>query len=165
VIITYKELDKIVFPIFKLPSDSWVYEDGLVLLGDKVIDDRKSPGKTLGIRRIQSGRDNLLPLNKPVFDIASMLSNTSVISYVSNTGKCFTYKKTAFTKLKSFLIKKVERKGPKSIIWLKGISYPFAVDRPPDESMSYANILFLYTMPWLIYNFSVGPIKDSYKKV
>ena len=63
-VITYKSIKKVSFPIFILPSENWYEKDGLLYIDNRLIDDRNMPGDTLGKRRIQTPFRNLLPLRK-----------------------------------------------------------------------------------------------------
>ena len=62
-IITYKDVPRVTFPVFKLPSSNWYREDGLLFVDDKIVDDCNMYGATIGIRRMQSHMD-LMPLKK-----------------------------------------------------------------------------------------------------
>ena len=53
-IVTYKEIKKIKFPVFILPNSNWELVDGLLLIDNQVVDDKNMPGASLGIRRLQT---------------------------------------------------------------------------------------------------------------
>jgi hypothetical protein len=73
-IITYKSLDNIEFPVFKLPSDNWSVSDGLLTIDGILIDDKNMSGKTLGMRRIQTPLP-LGRLNKSINSIVGIVKN------------------------------------------------------------------------------------------
>ena len=53
-------MKKINFPIYVL-SEEPEEIDGLVLIGDQVVDDKNMSGKTIGMRRLQTPMKKYLP--------------------------------------------------------------------------------------------------------
>ena len=53
-IITYRDIEQITFPVFNLPNGNWQLLDGLLFLDDLILDDKNMKGATLGIRRLQT---------------------------------------------------------------------------------------------------------------
>ena len=53
-VITYKNLHKLVFPVFLLDSGNWDTSDGLLFIDGEVLDDKNQKRKTLGARRVQT---------------------------------------------------------------------------------------------------------------
>ena len=72
-IVTYKTLDRVEFPVFILPSSNWDLTDGLLYLDGELVDDRNMSGKTLGQRRLQTPHKGLLPLKKSVNSLVGIL--------------------------------------------------------------------------------------------
>ena len=163
-IINYRNIDKIKFPIFVLPSDNWKYKDGMLFLGDLVLDDTKMPAKTLGIRRIQSGREDLQPLKKMILTYIDMLKS-SKSNFIDSEGRPFTYIKTGFTKLITHRIKIIEKKETASLLWLNGISSPFTIPRPPLNNPLYASLLYLGNAPWQFYSYENSMQATRNKKI
>ena len=54
-------MKKINFPIYVL-SEEPEEIDGLVLIGDQVVDDKNMSGKTIGMRRLQTPMKSIYPL-------------------------------------------------------------------------------------------------------
>ena len=65
-VIQYKSLNKIKFPVYVLPSGNWDRQDGLLFLDGKIVDDRNMSGDTLGVRRLQTPHKNVFPLKHNV---------------------------------------------------------------------------------------------------
>ena len=74
-IITYRDIEKITFPVFNLPNGNWQLLDGLLFLDDLILDDKNMQGNNLGIRRIQTPHENLFILKK------SLNSHIGIIKY------------------------------------------------------------------------------------
>lgn len=128
------------------------------------MDERNMPGKTLGIRRIQCGRKDLLPLKKAIFDVPGLL-NSSHKYYVDSKGMPFIYLKTKNSKLKSYKIKRIDKKNEASLLWLYGIPYPITIPRPPLEEFTWVRMLHIDNAPWLIYDYVRFEHKTTYRKV
>ena len=62
-------------------------------------------------------------------------------------------------------IKKVERKSYATLIWVKGHNAPFTVPRPPEDGNTWAGVLHLYGIPWMLYEYSDEKLKDTRRKV
>jgi hypothetical protein len=73
--------------------------------------------------------------------------------------------KTKYSKLKHLRIIKVELKDTGSLVWLSGVSFPFALPRPPPHGAAYARVLYLNERPWLIYEFTREIGKDTRRMV
>ena len=50
-VLTYKDLNKIEFPVYKIGSGDWTRADGLLFIDDQLVDDTNQDGETLGVRR------------------------------------------------------------------------------------------------------------------
>lgn len=122
------------------------------------------PGKTLGIRRLQCGRNDLHPLKKAVINIYGLLHCNHKF-FIDVEGKPFIYMKTLSSKLKTYEIKKIDKKDTGSLLWLRGINYPFTIPRPPQGAPRYARVLHLGPSPWMLYDYVSQPPKDTYRRV
>lgn len=163
-IVTYKGIHKVTFPIFLLPSDNWYSQDGLLFVDNQIVDDKNQLGKTLGIRRLQTPFKELLPLRKSLSSLVGILKQQKV-PYIDTLGKCFLYEKTKFVPLKYLKIKRVELKEVASLLWLHGVPFPFVIPRPPPVECKWAGVLFLHNSPWLLYNYSETKKKNTRRKV
>lgn len=163
-VITYKSAEKIEYPVFLLHSANWDLCDGLLFLNEKLVDDRNMEGKTLGARRIQTPHKNLYALKQMVSSYNGILKQRTKY-FIDSLGKPFIYEKTKFAQLKYIKIKKVEQKDVASIIWLKGHNAPFTVPRPPEVGYTWAGVLHLHGLPWVLYEYSEMKLKDTRKKV
>ena len=162
--LTYKSLEIIKFPVYKLFSDNIRTIDGLVFIEDKLLDDTNMPGRTLGMRRLQTPQNNVHPLKKGVMDAVTMLKSNHNL-FIDSSGMIFIYEKTLYQPLKHYKIKRVELKEVASLVWFFELSYPFKVPRPPPHGAYYARILFFKGTPWVIYDFVSERGKDTRRMV
>lgn len=159
-----KNISSIQFPIFALRSDEWRRKDGVLFLEDKVLDDTNCEGTTLGVRRVQCGRDDLYKLAKAYKDLPSMLLSKKRL-FIDSNGVPFRYKKTVNAKLKYHLIKRIDKKETLSVVYLKGILHGFPIPRPPYGDAVYARIVYYQGCPWYLFDFARLRGKDSYIKI
>jgi hypothetical protein len=122
------------------------------------------PGKTLGVRRIQSRRTDLVPLKRAHFNIPSML-HAKTKNFVDAKGKPFILEKTLSSRLSCYKINSVEKKNTASLLWLDGINFPVTVPRPPQPDLQYARMLHIKEQPWIIYDYVRDRVKDTYRRV
>lgn len=162
-IITYKTIKKIEFPVFVLPSDNWSLQDGLLFLDNEIIDDKNMPGKTLGIRRLQSPFE-MKSLNKSISSFVGILKQ-SKNAFIDSNGVPFIYHKTERCSLKYQKITKIVRRDVASLVYIKGCNSPFTVPRPPLPQMTWAGILHLHGLPWELYEYSEEFKKNTWRKI
>lgn len=162
-VITYKTLKNVTFPIYRLRSDNWSYTDGLLFLDNEVIDDRNMPGDTLGLRRLQTSDPRLGKLNKQIISVQGLLKQPKPY-FIDSKGKPFIYEKTQMCSLKYQYIQRVHKTHHSSFIICKKIP-PFRVPRPPEAGHNYAGILYLKEWPYILYEYSEGPKKGTRRKV
>jgi hypothetical protein len=162
---SFKDINKIKFPVYALPSSDWYRQDGVLFINDgKVLDDSNMPGETLGVRRIQCGRKDLQPLRRAYTAYPSMLASKKKI-FIDSKGTPFIYTKTNTCPLKYHRVKRIELKDDLSTVWLEDIPNPFTIPRPPYGDARYARVLYFNGYPWLIYDFALQRGKDSFKRV
>ena len=163
---TVKSIKKLKFPLYPLPNNNWYQQDGVVFIDNQVIDDLNKPGESIGLRRLQSGRDELFKLRNPVFTIKDLITFKH-LNFISSCGKPFTYEKTGFQQLKYHLIEKFDMRGTFTFVWLKGITVPLELARPPSNpnEVDWARVLYYGDFPWMIYDFSKYRGKNSRIKV
>jgi hypothetical protein len=163
-VITYKTVSKLKFPVFLLSSSNWHLADGLLFLDEKLLDDRNMPGDTLGIRRAQSPHREQYPLKRAVFNHNGLLKQYTKC-FIDSNGAPFIYEKTKSMPLKYLRIKKVIKKEVASLLWVEGCSHPFTIPRPPEQGMNWAGILHLHGLPWMLYEYSETKQKNTHRKV
>lgn len=161
---TFKDLGKIKFPVFILPSDDWYLTDGVLFLNGKVLDERNMPGKSLGIRRLQCKRNDLLELKKAIFTVPDLIQCKTKF-FIDRNGNPFIYMKTINSTLKSYRIKRIEKKEVASLLWLYENPSPFTIERPPVGEPEFVRMLHHKGVPWLVYDYMRSPIKDTYRRV
>ncbi|RZK39923.1 MAG: hypothetical protein EOO61_06880 [Hymenobacter sp.] len=152
------------YPLFPLPNSNWFWQDKVLFLDGQVVDERNMPGKSLGIRRLQCGRRDLLPLKKPVTNLHALLHSKSK-TFIDSRGKPFIYDKTMSSKLKCYKINRIDKKDTASLLWVHGVSFPFTIPRPPHNNPGWARILHLGPSPWMLYDYVLSPTKDTYRRV
>jgi hypothetical protein len=101
-VITWKKLGSIQFPIFALPSSNWEEQDGLLYIDNRVVDDRNMSGKTLGRRRLQTPIKDLLPLRGSIAAPVSLIRQTRIKTFIDSAGTPFIYK-SSLSKMGSFI--------------------------------------------------------------
>lgn len=165
-IATYRDYNKLKYPLYRLNSSNWYSADGVLFLDGLILDERKMPGKSLGIRRLQSRRtkQELYPLKRAVFDIQGLLKSPTKY-FIDSNGNPFIYEKTLSSLLKCYKIKKVVKKETLSLLWLHGLNYPITLERPPMNDPMYARLLHIQGEPWLLYDYVSQPVKDTYRRV
>jgi hypothetical protein len=162
-VITYKDLGLINFPIYGLPSDDLNVEDGLLLLDHLVVDDRNQIGDTLGKRRLQSPH-KLHRLSAMFEDIGSMLQSKFRI-FVDNKGYCFIYEKTKYSVVKYHKILEVKDKETYTALKVSKLNFPIIVKRPPPVTMEWIGLLYFENKPWLPYEYSEVNCKAVRRKI
>jgi len=163
VIITYKTIDKVSFPLFRLPSDNWNQIDGLLFVDKEIVDDKNMPGDTLGKRRLQSPF-TMLKLNKSINSFIGVLKQPKY-TFIDSKGTPFIYQKTKMCSLKYLKIKKIVTRDVATLIYVHGCSSPFTAPRPPESGMLWAGILHLHGLPWELYEYSTVKKKNTRRKI
>jgi len=163
-VITYRSLHKLSFPVWNLHSGDWELADGLLFIEGKCVDDTNQTGSSLGIRRVQTSYPTMYPLKKAVTTHNGILKQSTKY-FIDSTGLPFIYEKTKFFHLKYLKIEKVTQKGSASLITVRRHRTPFTVPRPPSHGYEWAGILHLKGLPWMLYEYSETKLKDSKRKV
>lgn len=163
---TIENIKEINFPVYRISNLNYHVSDGIVFTDEqKVLDDRNMPGKTLGIRRLQSQRSDLRQLRMAAFDEKGLLSMKGSPYLIDTSGAIFQYVKTRNERLKYYFIEKVDKRGDFSLLKLKGLKAPMRVPRPPYPEYEWARVLSYKGIPWLIYDYDFFQGKDSIKRV
>lgn len=163
-VIQYKHIKNIAFPVYQLSSDNWYTQDGLLFLDGIVLDDKNMSGDTLGVRRLQSPFKSLYKLNKQIDDFRALLKSSGKY-FIDTKGRCFVYEKTKFFDLKYYKIDSVDKKGSACRLNLRGLQRAFSIPRPPPTDALYAGILLYDRLPWVLYEYSTEKLKDTRRKV
>lgn len=162
--LTFRDESRINYPVFMLKSGDWELHDGLLFIGEQIVDDRNMEGASLGIRRMQTPHKNLYPLKKMVSSYNGILKQKSKY-FIDSAGQPFSYEKTIYAQLKYLRIKRVEQKEVATLIWFREHNAPFTVPRPPEDGYIWAGVLHLHGLPWVLYEYSQEKLKDTRKKV
>lgn len=165
-VITLKTINKVKFPVFRLPSCNWSEADGLLWLDQYgLLDDRNIDSPKLGLRRLKSPfNDRLCKLNKAIWDLNGVVKQYPLY-FIDSNGRPFIYEKTKTCKLKYLRIKRLEKKISHCLLYVKGIPKPFTVPRPPLDDQQWAGIIHYYGFPWFLYEYSHEELKDTRRKV
>lgn len=110
--------------------------DGLVLIGDQIVDDKNMPGETLGMRRLQSPMKSIYPLRYQIDDEIGMMKHRGK-HFIDTNGVYWYNEKTGTAQLKYHKIRKIDRKDIATVVWLKDVPFPFIEARPPQEGSSW----------------------------
>lgn len=163
-VLIYKDLNKIEFPVYKIGSGDWIRADGLLFIDDQLVDDTNQDGETLGVRRMQTHFKDKYRLNKAIGSPNGILKQSNPY-FIDSKGVPFAYQKTLMCALRYLKIEEVVPKGTASIIRVKGVRTPFTVPRPPATGMEWAGVLHLHGLPWMLYEYSDTKLKDTRRKV
>jgi hypothetical protein len=163
-VLTYKDLGKIQFPVYTLDSGNWETADGLLFLDGLLIDDKNQEGATLGIRRMQTPFKEKYVLKRAIVSANGILKQNRPY-FIDSLGVPFIYNKSLFCNLKYYKIEEVIKKDVASVLKIKGIRNLFTVPRPPEPGMDWAGILHLHGLPWMLYEYSEEKLKDTRRKV
>ena len=163
-VIYYKSINKIKFPVYELPSGNWDRQDGLLFLDGQIVDDKNMLGDTLGVRRLQTPYENLLPLKHQIDTFRGIVKSRGKY-FIDTHGVSFIYEKTKFCKLKYYKIKDVVLRGSCCLLKLHGVKNSFVIPRPPDMDIKYAGVVHWEGLPWILYDYSEDRLKDTRKKV
>ena len=163
-VITYRNIGLIQYPVFLLQSSDWEAVDGMLFLDGQVLDDKNQSGETLGARRMQTAHRDKYVLKKMVVSFNGILKQRTQY-FIDNKGMPFIYQKTKFLQLKYLKIKEVQLKEKATLIKVKGHYSPFTVPRPPAVGYTWAGGLHLHDIPWVLYEYSETKLKDTKKKV
>jgi len=163
-VVQFKTINKVKFPVYILGSGNWSRSDGLLFLDGEIVDDKNMPGDTLGIRRIQTPHKNIYRLKSKIDDLRGLLKANSK-HFIDSNGIPFIYEKTQFCKLKDYRIKNVVKKDTACLLYLWGVKAPFVIPRPPPEDIRYAGVLHFHGLPWILYDYAEASRKETRKKV
>ena len=156
--------DKIKFPVFTVHTDEILFIDGILWVGNQVLDDTNMKGKSLGMRRLQTPMTSIYPLKYMIKNIRSYLDHQGKY-YIDTTGRFFRKIKTTKVELKYHKIIKVEQKEVVSVLWVKDCPFPFTIDRPIADSETWVGLLYRQGLPWLVYDTSPEKKKNSWRKI
>lgn len=163
-VVNYKTLKKVAFPVYVLPSDNWESVDGLLFVDGELVDDKNMPGKTLGIRRLQTPYREKMPLRKTAKDPLAVFKSRKN-TFIDNLGRPFIYERTLWGKVKYHRIRKIDRKVVASVLYLEGLRSPFTIPRPPSAEYQWAGVLYIHGLPWMLYEYSTEKLKDTRRKI
>ena len=163
-VITYKHLNKIKFPVYGLDSDNWYTSDGLLFLDNQVLDDKNMPGDSLGKRRLQTSDPRLRKLTRQIESIQGIIKQKKLF-FIDSNGVPFIYEKTLMCPLRYKKIKKVSKHTTHALIWIEGTPAPFQVPRPPEDGFIWAGILFFKNFPYILYEYAETRKSDTRRKI
>jgi hypothetical protein len=164
IILNYKTISRVEFPVFVLPSDNWEKLDGLFFVDGELIDDKNMPGKTLGIRRLQTPYREIGLLRHTAKNFLAVIKSKAKY-FIDNLGRPFIYEKTKMVKVKYHRIKQVDKKIKASVLHLEGMRTPFTVPRPPKEGKIWVGVIYLDVIPWMLYEYSAEKKADTRRKI
>jgi hypothetical protein len=163
-IVQYKSIHKIKFPVYELSSGNWSRQDGLLFLESQIVDDKNQVGDTLGLRRLQTPHKNIKPLKAQIDTFRGIIKSAHK-HFIDTNGTPFIYEKTEFCKLKYYRIKNIIQKDTCSLLKLEKVKNSFAIPRPPHIDMKYAGVLHYNGLPWVLYDYAETKLKDTRRKV
>lgn len=161
--LNYRQVLRFVdFPVYIVSSEDIWLEDGLLFVGGKILDDKNQPGDTLGKRRLTT-EHKLGKLGKACFNFIELIDSKSS-KFIDSNGKPFYYEKTKLLDVVSYEIKKKIAKDVCTVLFLKGINFPFIVPRYPHKE-DWAQVLVFEGMPWKLYSLSEDKLNTFKRKI
>lgn len=158
------KLDEVRFPVYVVHSEEAIIRDGLLWIDGTVVDDKNVEGETLGERRLRTPMKNLYDLKYQINDFSGLTKHRGRF-YVDSNGKFFIYEKSKKADLKYEVIQKIERKNIATLVWVKGIPFPFEVPVPPLPHERYAGVLYINRKPSFLYELSQEKKKNTWRKI
>lgn len=162
-VINYKHLVSVEFPVYAVPSDDVSSMDGILWLENKALDDRNQLGATLGARRLQTPH-KLFPLRKS-FNLISEMLQSRHQHFIDSKGAFFTYEKTIFTKVRYHKILTRSLRETGTVLKLEGVFSPIVVPRPPPPGKTWVGMLYFKGYPWLPYDYAEKYSADLRRKI
>ena len=162
-VLNYKQiLRNITFPVYVISSDETNYEDGLLFIGGRIVDDRNQSGDTIGKRRLTSPHP-MAKLGKICFTFIEMLDSKST-KFIDTKGRAFEYRKTKMVPVVSYPIKKKISRETYTQLFLKGVNCVYNVPRYP-ASEEWAQIFVYDNLPWKLYSLSDNKVETFKRKI
>lgn len=159
--LNYKQiLRNVKFPVYIITSEEVRYEDGLLFLNGRVVDDRNQSGDTIGKRRLAT-EHKVASLGKICFTYIEMLESKAN-KFIDSKGKAFFYRKSKFVPVVSYRINKKFAKDTYTVLFLKGVNCPYIVPRYP-HTEEWAQIFVYDNLPWRLYSLSEQKV-DSFRR-
>lgn len=155
-------LRNIAFPVYTLSSEEVSYEDGLLFLNGKVIDDRNENGDTIGKRRLTTPH-KVASLGKICFSYIEMLNSKST-KFIDSKGRAFIYQKTKLLPVVSFRISKKLAKDTYTVLFLKSVNCPYTLPRYP-HTEQWGQVLMYDNLPWKLYSLSEEKVDNFKRKI
>ena len=163
--ITYRNLNNVVFPVYPIRETDWYEKDGVVFIGNEILDDKNIEENTLGKRRLKTPHKNLYKLQKAIVSIVGIIKQDTIKNYIDTNGNIFTYEKTKFVPLQYKKIENIITKKNHCFLKAQGINSLFSLPRPPADGMNYVGILYFEKDPWLLYEYSEENQKTTRRKI
>jgi len=173
------QLEKIVWPVFKLRDKEPINKDGIIyyltelfdeennktITKIKIIDDKNITNTTLGLRRLKIDKDKLEKLSIAIYTVQDLIKLATKSSwFIDNNGTIFQYKKSTRAKLKIYRIKQIlPVNGIGCILELEGLSERFKSMTIPIHER-YAAILH-YNSKSLFYGLCNEELKSKWRLV
>ena len=143
-ILTCRNYNKIIFPVFGLHSKIVFYTDDLILAhNDKIIDNKNVDKETLAARRLHSPLKNLYKFKNTSRDFIELIKNDTCPLYLDSTGAMFVYKKTTSARIETKRITKVAER----CVWLQECTYPIMVRTIPPINTQVCQALIIDKYP------------------
>lgn len=161
--LNYKQiLRNVKFPVYIISSEEIRYEDGLLFLNGRVVDDRNQKGDTIGKRRLTT-EHKVAALGKICFTFIEML-DSKANKFIDSSGRAFFYRKSKGVPIVSHHIKKKLAKDTYSVLYLRGVISPYVVPRYP-HSENWAQVLMYDNLPWRLYSLSENKVDTFRRKI
>lgn len=172
-------LQSLVWPVFRLGEREPQQLDGLVFYTKqyldleqvkftntyRVVDDRNIDKPTLGLRRLQIGKE-LFPIGTAIYflqDVIKLAKSTTW--FIDTQGQLFQHKKSTRAKLQTYRIKQVlPAHGIGCVLEIVGLPERFKSLQVPKQTEPYCGIL-TYNGSNLLYGYYSEPIKPTWRLV
>ncbi len=172
-------LKDLVWPVFRLGEREPQQLGGLIFYSKqyidtdtvtfthryRVVDDKNIDKPTLGLRRLQIGKE-LFPIGTAIYflqDVIKLAKSTTW--FIDSSGQLFQHKKSTRAKLATYRIKQVlPAQGIGCVLEITGLAERFKSLQIPKDTEPYAGIL-TYSGSNLLYGYYSEPIKTTWRLV
>lgn len=172
------QLDRIVWPVFRLGNREPDLHNGIVYYANQhldlenqlhtnsyIIDDRNIAKDSLGLRRLSIPKDDIYPLSTTIYTLQDLIKLAKPTTwFIDNSGQLFQYRKSTRAKLQTYRIKQVlPVTGIGCVLEIEGFSERFKSMTVPNTER-YAAIL-TYKNKNLLYGLYTENIKQTWRLV
>lgn len=164
-----KDFSDINFPIFTItPSYKRIWDEFNVKYietasGVYILDNMNLSGETLGERRLQIKHGSRYIPRKAYYSITQLIKSNNK-TYIDNTGRVFTYRKTRNVPLKYYKVMDVVSTEGGCILSFKGVNFKLRTNCREAYDVHYVGLLST-DIGYILYDVSDMKKRDTTRKI